>query len=114
MLGDERPVIRPARLVVPMTARAPRLCRGLRIAHLGVIGGFGGERLGGFGARFGHVLSGNIGFVDSRLGIVGVGALAIFAGLLLASILLTLLAFLLVGLAAAILAHVEGIEQVMN
>src|SRR5208337_167790 len=114
MLGDEGAVIRPTRRVLSMTARAPRLGRSLRVAHLGVISRLGGDRLRGFGAGVGHILPRNVCFVDPRLRILGVGALAVFAGLLLAAVLLTLLAFLLVGLRAAVLAHIEGIEQIVN
>ncbi len=39
---------------------------------------------------------------------------AVLAGFLLAAILLAFLAFLLVGLGAAVLAHVEGIEQIVD
>jgi len=41
-------------------------------------------------------------------------ALAVLAGFLLAAILLAFLAFLLVGLGGAVLAHVEGIEQIVD
>ena len=64
--------------------------------------------------EFGHVLARGIGFVDPRLRVLGVGALAVLAGLLLAAVLLALLAFLLVRLGAAVLAHVERIEQIVD
>ncbi len=47
-LGRKRPIVRAARLVA-MMSRPPRLGRGLRIAHLGVVGHIGGrgiDRLG--------------------------------------------------------------------
>src|SRR5207245_9015716 len=44
----------------------------------------------------------------------GVGALAVLAGFVLTAILLALLAFLLVGLGAAVFAHVERVEEIMD
>src|SRR5215831_19453629 len=114
VLGDEGPVIRPAWLVLAVPARTPRLGRSLGVAHLGVVRHLGGERVGGLGGGVGHVLARDIGFVDPRLGVLGVGALAVLAGLFLAAILLALLAFLLVGFGAAVFAHVERVEEIMD
>ena len=49
-----------------------------------------------------------------RLHVLGLGALAVLAVLVLAAVLLALLAFLLVGLGAAVLAHVERVEQIVD
>ena len=46
--------------------------------------------------------------------VIRVGALSVVAGLLLAAVLLSLLAFLLVRLGAAVLAHVERIEEIVD
>ena len=42
--GGEGPIVRPARLVA-LVPRPPRLGGGFRIAHLGVVGHFGGRRI---------------------------------------------------------------------
>ena len=64
--------------------------------------------------EFGHVLARGVGLVDARLRVLGIGALAVLAGLLLAAVLLALLALLLVRFGAAVLAHVEGVEQIVD
>src|SRR5262249_56761129 len=112
VLGDEGAIVRPARLVLAVSARPPRLGRRLGIAHLRVIGHLGGERLGGLGRGIGHVLARHVGFVDPGLRGLGVGALPVFTGVLLAAVLLALLAFLLVRFAAAVLAPVQRGAQV--
>src|SRR5262249_60859942 len=112
VLGNEGPVIRPARLVLTVAAWTARLSRSFGIAHLGVVRHLGGECVGGLGRGVGHVLAGGIGVIDPRLRVLGIGTLAVLAGLFLAAILLALLAFLLVGLGAAVLAHIERVEEV--
>src|SRR3954453_1869893 len=97
-----------------MPARTPRLRRSLGVAHLGIVGHLGRERLGGLGGGVGHVLARHVGFIDARLRVIRVGALSVVAGLLLAAVLLSLLAFLLVRLGTAILAHVERIEEIVD
>src|SRR5262249_11130371 len=104
VLGDEGPVIRPGRLVLAVPAWAPRLGRALGVAHLGVVGHLGGERVGGLGRGVGHVLARDIGFIDPRLRVLGVGAPALLAGFFLTAILLAFFAFLLVWLRAAVFA----------
>src|SRR6266849_9430307 len=112
-LHDALP-IRPARLVLTVPAWTAWLSRSFGVAHLGVVRHLGGECVGGLGRGVGHVLAGGIGFVDPRLRILRIGALAVLARLFLAAILLALLAFLLVGLGAAVLAHIERIEEIMD
>ena len=97
-----------------MPARTPRLRRSLGVAHLGIVRHLGRERLGRLGGGVGHVLARHIGFIDPRLRVIRVGALSVVAGLLLAAVLLSLLAFLLVRLGAAVLAHVERIEKIVD
>src|SRR5258705_3293889 len=98
-----------------MAARTPGLGRSLGIPHLGVVRHLGGERLGGLGRGVRHVLARDIGLlVDPRLRVLGVGALAVLTGLFFAAILLALLAFLFVRLGAAVLAHVERIDKIMD
>src|SRR5262249_47574489 len=113
VLGDEGPVIRPAWLVLAVPARTPRLGRSLGVGHLGVGRHLGGERGGGRSGGVGHALAGGVGFIDPRLRVLGV-ALAVLAGLFLAAILLALLAFLLVGFGAAVFAHVERVEEIVD
>src|SRR6266446_1948476 len=62
---------------------------------------------------FAQVLGRN-GLVDPSLRVLGVGPLPVFPGFFLATVLFSLLAFLLVGLGTAVLAHVERIEQIVN
>ena len=114
MPGDEGPIVGAARLVDAVPPRAPRLGRSLGIAHLGIVGHLGGQRFRGLGRGVGHVLARRIGLVEPRLHVLGFGALAVLAGLLLAAVLVALLAFLLVRLVAAVLAHVEGVEQIVD
>src|SRR5262245_783451 len=97
-----------------MPARAPRLGRRFGIAHLGIVGHLGRERLGRFGSGVGHLLARDLGLVDARLGVLGLLALALLARLVLALVLLALGAFLLVSFRRAVLAHVEVIEQVVH
>ena len=52
--------------------------------------------------------------LDLRLGVVGLGAFALLAGLPFLPLLAALVGLVLVGLGAAVLAHVEGIEQVVH
>jgi hypothetical protein len=114
VFGDEGPIVRPARLVLAVAARTTRFGGRLGVAHLGVIRHLGGERLGRFGCGIGHVLARHIGFIHPRLRVLGVGALPVLAGLFLAAVLLSLVAFLLVRFGAAVLAHVESVEQIVN
>src|SRR5262245_4693649 len=98
VLDDERPVIRAARLVLPVPPRERRFGRRVGIAQLRIVGHLGGERLGRLGGGVGHVLARDVGFVDARLRVLGVRALAVLTGFLLAAILLTLLTFYFVRL----------------
>jgi hypothetical protein len=49
-LGGIGLVVRPARLVA-LIARPPWLGGGFAVAHLGIVGHFGGRRVDGFGRR---------------------------------------------------------------
>src|SRR5262249_47559646 len=114
VLGNEGSIIRPARLVLTVAAWTARLSRSFGIAHLGVVRHLGGERVGSLGRGVGHVLAGDIGLTAPLLRVLGIPTLPVLAGLFLAAILLALLAFLLVGLGAAILAHIERVEEIMD
>jgi hypothetical protein len=111
---DKAAIVRPARLVLAMSARAPRLGRSLGITHFGIVGHLRGERLGRLSRGIGCVLARNVGLIDPSLRVLGVGTLPVFPGFFLATVLFSLLAFLLVGLGTAVLAHVERIEQIVN
>src|SRR6478672_12518159 len=84
------------------------------IAHIGVIGHVGGGRVDGFGGSIGHILGGDVRVLHAHtLHVVGIGGVTVFAGLLLATIFLAFVFFVL-GVVAAVLAHFEGIQQVMD
>src|SRR6266851_4705138 len=70
--------------------------------------------LGRLSRGIGCVLARNVGLIDPSLRVLGVGTLPVFPGFFLATVLFSLLAFLLVGLCTAVLAHVERIEQIVN
>src|SRR6185312_12617666 len=110
--GGERAVVGTARLVTKMTWPL-RLARRLRIAHVGVVGHVGGRRLGRFGGGVGHILGRHLRvFHAHALHLVGIGGLAVLAGVLLAAVLLTLVFVL--GVVTAVLAHLERVEQIMH
>src|SRR4029078_2234035 len=74
----------------------------------------GSRRLGGFGGGIGHILGRHLGvFHAHALHFVGIGGLAILARVLLAGV---LRAFprLALGIVAAILAHLERVEQIVH
>ena len=96
-LDGEGAIVGTARLVVAELARPLRLARRLGVAHVGVVGHVGGRRVGGLGRGVGHVLGGHLRVLHAHaLHLVGVGGLAVLAGILLAAVLLALLVFLLV------------------
>ena len=97
-----------------MIARAPRLGRRFRIAHLGVVGHVGGRRVDRFGGAVGQLFGRRFGLRAHALAVGRIGRVAVLTLLVLAGILLAVLAFLLVGFARPVLAHVETIEQVVD
>src|SRR5262249_10486610 len=111
---DEAAIVRSPRLVLTMPARTPRLGRGLRVTHLGVVRHLCGERLGRLSRGIGCVLASNVGLIEAGLRVLGISTLSVFPGFFLATILFSLLALLLVGLGTALLPHVERVEQVVN
>ena len=112
--GRKGLVVGTARLVA-IVPRPPRLGGGFRIAHFGVVGHVGGRRVDGFSRAFRHVLGRGFGLFQAHaLAVGGFGRFAVGAGFVAAAFLVTLVALLLVGVAVAILAHVEGIEQVVH
>ncbi len=95
--------------------RPPRFGGGFRIAHFGIVGHVGGRRVDGFGGAFRHVLGRGLGLLQAHaLAVGGFRGLAVGAGFVAAALFVALVAFLLVGVAVAILAHVEGFEQVVH
>src|SRR5262249_51743867 len=133
MSRDEAAIVRPPRLVLTMSARTPRLGRGLRVTplrvvrplfrerprrlrltQLGVVRHPCGERLRRLSRRIGCVLASNVGLIEAGLRVLGISTLPVFPGFLLATILFSLLAFFLVGFGTAVLPHVERVEQVVN
>ncbi len=99
---------------MPVAARAPRLGRRLRIPHLGVVGHFRRHRFGGLGRGVGHLLARDLGLLDLGLGVLRFGPLPVLAGELLLAFLVALIGLILVALGAPVLAHVEGIEQIVH
>ena len=95
-------------------ARPPRFGRGLRIAHLGVVGHVGGRRIDRLRRAVGQFVGRGLGLHAHAFAVGGIGSLAVLALLVLAVFFLAVFAFLLVGLARSILAHVEAIEQVVH
>ena len=113
-LGGEGPVIGTARLVAAALARPPRLGGILRIAHLGIVRHVGGRRIGRLGGAVGQVLGRGVRLFEAHaLAVLGLRGFAVLALLVLAAFLVVVLAVLLV-LVAALVAHVEGIEQVVD
>ena len=97
-----------------MAARPPRLGRGLGIAHLGIVRHVGGGRVHGLLRALARVLGRDLGVLHGHaLGVVGLGRLAVLPGFVLAAILAAVLVLVL-GIAAAFVAHVERVEQVVD
>src|SRR4029077_1804842 len=105
--------VRAARLVA-LIARPPRLGRGLGIAHFGVVGPLRGRRIDGLRTAVGQFVGGRFRLRAHALAVGRIGRFAAVALLVLLVFLVALFAVLLVGLARAILAHVEAIEQVVD
>ena len=84
--------------------------------HLGVVAHIGGGRIERFGGAVGHVVGGCLGLLQAHaLHLVGIGGVAFLARFVLAAILLAFLGVLVVvGIAAAVLAHVERVEQIVD
>ncbi len=95
-------------------SRPPRLGGGFRIAHLGVVGHFGGRRVDRFRRAVRQFVGRRLGLGAHLVALGGIGRVAVLAGLVLLVLLVALLAFVLVGFARTILAHVQAIEQVVN
>src|SRR5262249_60676362 len=64
---DEAAIVRSPRLVLTMSARTPRLGRGLRVTHLGVVRHLCGERLGRLSRGIGCVLASNVALIEAGL-----------------------------------------------
>ena len=95
-------------------ARPLRLARGFGVGHVAVVGHVGGRRVDGLAGGIGHVLGRHLRVLHARaLHLVAIGGFAVLAGFLLAAILLALVVFLL-GIAAAVLAHFERVEQIVH
>ena len=95
--------------------RPPRLGGGLRIAHVGIVRHVGGRGIDRFGSAVRKLVGGDLGVLHAHaLRIGGIGRLAVVAGFVLLVLLVALFAFLLVGFAAAVFAHVEIVEQIVH
>ena len=95
-------------------ARAPRLVRGFRLAHLGVVRHVGGGRVDRLGRALGQLVGGDFRFFERHaLGVVGFLRLALLAGLVRIGLLVAFV-FAFLAVAGAVLAHVEAVEQIAN
>src|SRR3984885_11697734 len=97
-LGGEGVIIRPARLVA-LVARPPRLGRGFRIAHLGVVGHFGGRRVDRFRGAVRQLVGRGLGLGAHLVAFGSIGCVAVLAGFVFLVLFLALFAFVLVGIA---------------
>src|SRR5215472_14800329 len=109
----EWPIIRPARLIARVT-RAPRLGGALRVGHFGIVGHLGGWRIDRFGRAIGQFVGGSFRLGRYLFAFRGIGGLALLPGLILLIAVLALFAFLFVGFARTILAHVQAIQQIVH
>ena len=108
-------IFRPA-IFVLAAARTPGLGGRFGIAHVGVVGHFGRGRVERLGGGVLRLVARAFGFFQTHaLHFVGIGALALFAGILLPALLVAVLAFFVVlGIGVAVLAHVERIQKIMD
>ena len=115
-LGDEGRVFRAAIFVVAGAARTPRLAGRLGIAHIRIVGHVRGLRIDRFGTRVLRILSRAFGLLGLHaLHVGGVGRLSVLAGIVLTAVVLALFGILvLVRLLAALLAHVERVQQIVH
>jgi len=97
--GGKGPIIRPAGLVA-IVPRPPRLGRGLRIAHLCIVGRISGRCIDGFRRAVGQFLGGGLGLFNAHaLVVCGIGGFAVPAGLVATVLFLAVFTILLVGFA---------------
>src|SRR5580704_6215558 len=107
-LRSEWPIVRSARLVA-LIARPPRFGSGFRVAHLGIVGHVGGRRIDGLRRAVGQLLGRRFRLHAHALGVGGIGSVAVLTLFVLPVVFVAFFAFLFVGLARAILTHVQAI-----
>ena len=108
-------IVRAARLVLPVLARAPRLVRGLRVAHVGIVRHVGGRRIHRLARAVGQFLGGDFHLLHAHaLRVVGLLAVAVLALVLLLVVLAGIVLIVVFRVARALVAHFERVEQVMD
>ena len=116
-LGGEGLVVRTrAARSAPESARPLRLARRLGVAHVGVVGHLGGRRFGRFGRRPRHRPRRRPAILrtsSARMSL-GLGGVALLAGLVLRLLVLVALARRPPRRRSELLAHVERVEQVAH
>src|ERR1700685_2703365 len=103
-------VVRAARLVA-LIARPRRLGRRFGIAHFGVVGHLGGRRIDGLRTAVGQFVGGRFRLRAHAFAVGRIGRFAAVALFVLLVFVIALFAFVLVGFARAVLAHVQAIEE---
>src|SRR3954454_12067587 len=110
-LSDVGVILGSARLVLPVRARPPWLVRGLRVAHVGVLGHVGGGRVSRLARAVGQFVGGDFHLLHAHpVGVLGFLGLALLA-LALLVVAFALILALVVGVARALIAHLERVEQ---
>jgi hypothetical protein len=114
-LRDERPVVGPARLVRPVMPRPPRLVRVLGVAQVGIFGHVGGVGIARFRGALGQLVGRHLGLFEGHpFGVLGFLGVAFACRIVLAAVLVAALLVLVLRIAAAVVAHVERVEEIMN
>src|SRR5262245_13738244 len=112
-LGDERLVIGTARFVFAL-ARSPRLGGAFRIAHFGIVRHVRCRRVGRLGGAVGKILGRDVRLLEAHtLTVLGLGRFAVLALLVLPPALAVFVALLLVFV-AAVAAHIERIQKIVD
>src|SRR5581483_118103 len=114
-LVDEGTIFGTSRLVAPVVARTPGLARCLGVAHLAVVGHVGSRGVGRFRSAVGHLFGRGFRLLDAHaLHLFGIAGFALFSGLLLAPLLFAVVFLVVVGIARAVLAHLQRFEQIVH
>src|SRR5262249_9141787 len=95
--------------------RPPRFVGILGIAHVGVFGHVGGIGVARLRGALGQLVGGHLGLLERHpFGVFGFLGLAFAGCVVLATVLIAALFVLVLPLAAAIVAHVERVEQIVD
>src|SRR6516165_8010120 len=94
--------------------RAPRLGGALRVGHFSIVSHLGGRRIDRFGSAIGQFVGGSFRLGRHLFAFRGIRGLALPPGLILLIAVFALFAFLFVGFARTILAHVQAIQKIVH